>query len=195
MNTVTTYGSRFIRPAVLLSLIVFTFVLFSQPQAAEAADVPVDVGDIWFCDAGFQGGSCDTFIQPGDSVTWNWVGFLPHNVVECGPDWNKGLACTGGGGPDWASATQSSGSFNQPFNTSGVTYYLCTIHPLTMKGTITVASAVGGIAELPSATAFSIESPNSTSSGQQLLIALAAGGAAAVAALGGGLWYMRRRLA
>ena len=64
-----------------------------------------------------------------------------------------------------------------------------------MRGTITVAAAVGGIAELPSATSFSIESPNSASSGQQLLIALAAGGAAAVAALGGGLWYMRRRLA
>ncbi|MCI0855364.1 MAG: hypothetical protein J4N98_01640 [Chloroflexi bacterium] len=185
MNTVTTYGSRFIRPAVLLSLIVFTFVLFSQPQAAEATDTSIDVADIFFSPNA-------PVIQAGDKVTWNWVGILPHNVVECGPNWNKGLTCTGA---DWTSATQTSGSFNRPFNTPGVTYYLCTVHPTTMRGTITVASAVGGIAELPSATAFSIESPNSSSDGQRVLIALAAGGALAVAALGGGLWYMRRRLA
>ena len=193
MKALTAYGSRLVRPAVLLSLIVFAMALLSQPKAAEAGAGPtVDVGDLWFCESGFQGSSCDTFIEAGDIVTWNWVGFVPHNVVECGENWNKGLACTGA---DWSSATQVSGSFNRQFDTSGVTYYLCTVHPLTMKGTITVASAVGGIAELPSATAFSIESPNSTSSDQQLFIALATGGAAAIAAFGGVLWYLRRRLA
>ena len=187
------YGSRLVRPAVLISLIVFTFVMFSQPHAAEAGTgATVDVGDIWFCDSGFQGGSCDTFIEAGDTVTWNWVGFLPHNVVECGTSWNKGLACAGA---DWSSATQTSGSFSRQFDTPGVTYYLCTVHPITMKGTVTVASAVGGIAELPSAAGSSIESLNSTASGQQLFIALATGGAAAIAAFGGVLWYLRRRLA
>ncbi len=189
MKAFTAYGSWLLRPAVLLSLIVFTFVLFSQPQAAEAADTGVDVGDVWFCESGFQGSSCDTFIEAGDTVTWNWVGFVPHNVVECGDNWNKGFSCTGA---DWTSAIQTSGSYNRQFDTPGVTYYLCTIHPTTMKGTVTVASAVGGIAELPSETAFALQSPGSSSGGQQLLIALAAGGAAA--AVGSALWYMRRRL-
>lgn len=192
MKALTAYGSRLIRPALLISLIVFTFVLFSQPQAAEAADASVEVGDIWFCESAFQGSSCDIFVEAGDTVTWDWVGFLPHNVVECGDNWNKGLACAGA---DWGSATQTSGSFDRPFDTPGTTYYLCTVHPLTMKGTVTVASAVGGIAELPSVTAFSLENPNTTSNGRQLLIMLAAGGAAAVAAFGSAFWYLRRRLA
>ncbi len=191
MKTLTAYGSRLMLPAILISLIAFSFVMLSQPQAAEAADENVDVGDVWFCDPGFQGSSCDTFIEAGDTVTWTWVGFVPHNVVECGDNWNKGFACAGA---DWSSATQTSGSFDRQFNTPGVTYYLCTIHPATMKGTVTVGSAVGGIAELPSTAAFSIESPGTSSSSHRLLIALGAGGAAAVAVMGGALWYTRRGL-
>ncbi len=123
-------------------------------------------------------------IEADDTVTWTRVGGLPHNVVECGADWSKGLACTGA---DWSSAIQTSGSFNRQFDMSGVTYYRCTVQPTTMRGTVTVASAVGGIAELPSATAFTIESPDSPSSGPQLFIALAAGGAAEPATGGGAL--------
>ena len=192
MNAPTAHSSRLMRPAVLVSLIVFSFVLFSQPQAAEAADANVDVGDIWFCQSG---GACNTFIEAGDTVTWDWVGFLPHNVVECGENWSKGPTCSLDGGPDWQSTIKTSGSFNIPFDTPGVTYYLCTVHGIAMSGTINVASVVGGIAELPSATAFAIGSPDSTSNGPQLLIAIAAFGAAAVAAFGSALWYMRRRLA
>ncbi len=75
---------------------------------------------------------------------------MPHNVVECGANFSKGLACTGGGGPDWASSTQVSGTFARSFDTEGEFYYLCTVHPTTMRGKIVVSgAAVGGIAELP----------------------------------------------
>ena len=122
MKALTAHRSRLIRPVVLISLIVFTLVLFSQPQAAEAADANVDVGDVWFCEMAFQGSSCDVFIEAGDTVTWTWVGGVPHNVVECGDNWIKGPTCTGDGGPDWSSALLTSGSFDRQFDTPGTTY-------------------------------------------------------------------------
>lgn len=190
MNALTVYGARLVLPALLLVLVATSLVMLSQPQGVQAANAGVDVGDLWFCSSGFQGSSCDTFIEAGDTVNWNWVGVVPHNVFECGNNWSNASSCAGA---DWSSSTQTSGSFNRQFDTPGVYYYLCTLHPATMKGTVTVASAVGGIAELPSATAFTIESPNASSGSQGLFIALAAGGAAAVATFGGALLYMRRR--
>ncbi len=192
MNALTVFGARLVLPAALLVLVATSLVMLSQPRGVNAADAGVDVGDIWFCSSGFQGASCDTFIEAGDTVNWNWVGFLPHNVVECGNNWSKGLSCTGA---DWSSSTQTAGNFNRQFDTPGVYYYLCTVHPVTMKGTITVASAVGGIAELPSTTSVTFESPNASSGSRSLLVVLVAGGAAAVATFGGALWYARRRFA
>ena len=192
MNALTVYGARLVLPAVLLVLVATSLGMLSQPRGVNAAEAGVDVGDLWFCSSGFQGASCDTFIEAGDTVNWNWVGFLPHNVFECGNNWSNGPSCAGA---DWSSSTQTAGNFNRQFDTPGVYYYLCTVHPTTMKGTITVASAVGGIAELPSTTSVAIESPNSSSGSQGLLVALVAGGAAAVATFSVGLWYLRRKVA
>ena len=129
--------------------LLLTFSLSSGSGTANAGP-SIDVGDIWFCDVSFQNGVCETTVPAGSLVTWTWVGFVPHNVVECGANFSKGLACTGGGGPDWASATQTLGTFARLFDTQGEFYYLCTVHPTTMRGKIVVSgAAVGGIAELP----------------------------------------------
>ena len=192
MNAFTGYGARLVLPAVLLVLVATSFGMLSQPPGANAAESDVDVGDIWFSSSGFQGSSCDTFIEAGDTVNWNWVGFLPHNVFECGNNWSNGPSCAGA---DWSSSTQTAGNFNRQFNTPGVYYYLCTVHPVTMRGTITVASAVGGFTELPATTSVTLESPNSSSGSRGLLVAFVPGGAAAVATFGGAVWYARRKVA
>ncbi len=104
---------------------------------ADAANVSVSIGSNWFCSSAFQNGICDTNVNRGDTVIWNWTSGT-HNVTECGVNWGKGTSCTGA---DWASPTQSSGSsFSRPFNAAaGTTYYRCTIHPTAMRGRIIAA--------------------------------------------------------
>ena len=135
--------------ALAAAALLLMLSLSSGPDTANAGP-SIDVGDVWFCDVSFQNGVCETTVPAGSLVTWTWVGFLPHNVVECGTNFSKGLSCTGGGGPDWASSTQTSGTFARVFDTQGEFFYLCTVHPITMRGKIIVSgAAVGGIAELP----------------------------------------------
>jgi len=55
------------------------------PHTARAADTTIDTGNFWFCDPSFQGSVCDTTIQVGDTVTWNWVEGT-HTTTECGAD-------------------------------------------------------------------------------------------------------------
>ncbi len=130
----------FFRVNVRRSLIVLaaaTLLLafsFSSGSESAYAGPIISVGDEWFCDASFEGDTCETMVPTGTLVTWSWVGSLPHNTV----------------GPDWASSIQTSGTFARTFNTQGEFSYICTVHPITMKGKIIVSdAAVGGIAELP----------------------------------------------
>jgi len=104
-------------------------------RVADAANVSVDVGSNWFCSPAFQNGICDTNVNRGDTVTWNWLSGT-HTVTECGVNWSKGNSCTGA---DWSSPTQSSGTFVRPFNAAGTTYYRCLIHPTAMRGRVIVA--------------------------------------------------------
>jgi plastocyanin len=64
-------------------------------------------------------------IGKGTRVTWNWVGFLNHNVtVKKGP-------------VRFHSQTQARGSYTHRFTHKGVYHLYCTLHPW-MKMTITV---------------------------------------------------------
>lgn len=61
-------------------------------------------------------------VPVGGSVEWRWEdGAIPHNVVA----------------DDFASATQSAGTFTHVFDTAGTFSYVCKLHP-TMAGTVTV---------------------------------------------------------
>jgi len=64
-------------------------------------------------------------IDKGTKVTWNWKGYLNHNVhVKSGPS-------------KFHSPPQVQGSFSHVFNRRGTYHLYCTIHP-NMKETIVV---------------------------------------------------------
>ena len=65
-----------------------------------------------------------TTISAGRSVRWTNVGKLVHNVT----------------GPGFSSGSLKPGkSFTFRFGKAGTYKYKCTIHPATMRGTVTVA--------------------------------------------------------
>ena len=142
MRLATQWGwyMSFLRVSIRKSLMVLaaatlllTLSLSSGSETANAGP-SIDVGDNWFCDASHQFGVCVTNVTIGALVTWTWVGGAPHNVVA----------------DDFSSATQTTGTFARSFDTPGEYFYLCTVHPAFMQGTIVVSgTAVGGIAELP----------------------------------------------
>lgn len=100
--------------------------------------VRVQVGDIWFCNASFQGGVCDTKINVGDTVTWDFTGAnIAHTATECGascadptnnPLWDSGLI-----GPNSPSRI-----FSFTFTQAGTYLYYCQAHPGQQRGRIVV---------------------------------------------------------
>ena len=182
----------------LIFALVGGIAVFSMAQPAAAShpkDVTVLVGDFWFCDPTFQGGTCVTNILEGATVTWDFspMGIIEfHTTTECGagcpptnnPLWDSGQVGAGPGGPgDPTSYT---------FNTPGVYDYYCEVHPFTMKGQVVVGS-VGGIAEIDISAGGAIDALEPASGSSALTILVTAG--AAAAAVGVGMaWYVRRRL-
>ncbi len=126
-----------------LALLVVTAVSFDWQEGARAETTTViEVGDIWFCDSSFENGVCDTTVNVGDTVEWQWVGGADHTTTACsGSDFATCDAAQG-----WNSPVQSGGSFTHSFTTAGTFYYYkCLVHPGPstpfMRGKITVAPA------------------------------------------------------
>ncbi len=104
-------------------------------QGSIAGQVNVDAGMEWFGNSGFQNGVHEITIQAGDTVQWNIVEGV-HTVYECGDNWSGANSCTAAA---WSSdILTAGGTFSQQFNILGAFPYLCTLHPLTMRGVITV---------------------------------------------------------
>lgn len=115
---------KFTTPLKLVSGLVLALVLLA-PSAWAATHI-VTVGDNFFSPANLT-------IQVGDTVEWrNATGGMSHNVTA--------------NNRSFASVTATSFTFTQTFNTAGTVNYLCTIHPDTMNGVITVQ---GGPAPAP----------------------------------------------
>ena len=180
----------------LLLFAVAVVMLGVPAPSAEGATVAIDVGDTWFCDSshniGLGGTPCDTNISVGDTVSWNWTGILSHTATECGTNWSK-LSLFTCVGVDWDSPTQSSGSFQQTFNTAGTFYYLCEVHPTQMRGRIIVSTAVGGIAELPEVAEAPLTQPDSSGGNVVALAVVMAATVAGALTLAGAAWYARKR--
>ncbi len=171
-------ASFVVRPAAL-ALFAFALLIGAPAPSAEGATVTILVGDLWFCSAGFQNGVCPTTIRVGDTVSWDFPppGISAHTTTDCvgdcgslpfGTGWDSGLVVAGGP------------KFQHTFTSTGVFPYRCSVHPLQMRGQITVTGAVGGVAELPEldgSTAAQTEASDAT-----FTIAWAAGIAAAGAA-------------
>ena len=116
--------------------LIAALVSGGRSDVAQAATVTIDVGDFWFCDISFQGGVCETTIDVGDTVNWQWVGVISHTSTECGDSLD---ACPL---PHlWDSGIKTSGSFGFTFDSTGTFLYRCQIHPSTMRGRIVVEVA------------------------------------------------------
>jgi plastocyanin len=117
--------------------------LASDAAFASAPALAIDVGTEWFGDASFQDGVLEAAGSVGDTVQWNVIDGI-HNVYECGESWSDvGTSCSSA---DWHSETvlTQGSTFTHTFDTAGTVYYLCTIHPVTMRGKITIEGAGAG---------------------------------------------------
>ncbi|MFT5103806.1 MAG: hypothetical protein ACI86C_001466 [Candidatus Latescibacterota bacterium] len=83
---------------------------------------------IW--EQGVNGAAASRTIEPGDTVRWVWGNTAPHDVESTDPD----------APGDFSSGIQTGQGFvyEYTFTTESEIDYLCTIHPGTMFGTITI---------------------------------------------------------
>lgn len=179
------------RSAALFGLLTFVALMVGPTTpAAAATTVVVPTGDFWFCDPSFQGGVCETKIQVGDTVDWDFNGsFSFHTTTDCGVDCNSPTAT-----PLWDSGALLGGSFQFTFNQAGTYPYYCQIHPFTMQGQITVnPQPVGGFVVDLNLGQESLQTAQSSDSAHLGALAGAALGLMALVALGGAAWHARRR--
>ena len=121
-----------------IALAVVASLMLADDEAHGQTTVPVNVGDIYFCDPSFANGICETNISVGDTVMWNWVGSLPHTVTQCDATF---ATCPPTGGFDSGTMTGAGSTFSQPFNTAGTFPYQCNVHGAQMRGRVIVAAA------------------------------------------------------
>ena len=183
------------RSAALIGLLAFVaLVVGPSTPAAAATTVVVPVGDFWFCDPSFvpgQAGVCETKIQVGDTVEWDFNGsFSFHTTTDCGGDCDFPTAT-----PLWDSGLLLGGSYQFTFNQPGTYIYLCSVHPFTMQGQITVnpPQSVGGFVVDLDSVQEGLEAAQVSDSGHIDALAGAALAVIAVTALGSATWYARRR--
>src|SRR3990170_4845494 len=130
-----------------LSLIALAAVVhLPNHEALAQPATTIQVGDYYFCDSSYENGVCDTTVNAGDAVVWEWgpggsgVG-SSHTTTNCADSFTL---C--GGPREWDSVNplQTSGTFPHTFGAedAGQTFlYICQIHPLEMRGQINVLVA------------------------------------------------------
>jgi plastocyanin len=112
-----------------LAAVVAALALAAPP--AMAVDTTVRVGDDFFDPADIQ-------IDPGDTVTWEWVGIYGNHSVTSRPNQTESFdSDPGNNNPQHA---PGSTPFTHTFNQVGMTRYYCKLHPSTMNGTVTVGT-------------------------------------------------------
>lgn len=126
-------------------LVLITFSILANAQTTHT----VTVGNNFFSPANLT-------IQVGDTVRWTNAADNgpPHNVVG-----------------DWGSSTTAeSFTYEFTFTQAGVFDYLCTIHPASMRGTVTVEGGTGGGEADLSMSEVSVNNNVTYEPGDQLLI-------------------------
>ena len=114
---------------VLVPLVIFMQMLRGPDLTAHSNQTPdpanptvaVSIGDFFFSPSAIT-------ISGGDTITWTQNGSFAHTV-------------TGIGGTDssWDSGTLQPGEiYSRTFNMAGTISYICSIHPASMSGEITV---------------------------------------------------------
>jgi plastocyanin len=122
---------KLVRPAIVtFGVIALAFGLFTTaPASVSAATTSVAVGNFYFCSASFQGGTCPTTINVGDTVVWNFASATAtHTTTSDTGVWDSGNVNPGG-------------SYSHTFTQAGSFPYHCNVHPTQMKGTVIVQAA------------------------------------------------------
>ncbi len=107
---------------VVLALLVVVVVgfgatyLIGDPRRAEA----VEASTVVLADSGFEAPVIR--VAPGTEVTWQWVGRQAHDVS----------------GDGWGSSAMAGGEWSHTFDRAGTHDYVCSLHPLTMRGRVVV---------------------------------------------------------
>ena len=129
-----------LRSAALVALVALgglslsalaVFALGGAPGARAQPATTIDVGDFWFCDSSFEGTDCQTTINEGATVTWNFIqgtGDDAHTTTSDTGVWDSGQV-------------DAPGTFSLMFDTPGTFLYRCDTHPLVMGGSIIVLAA------------------------------------------------------
>jgi plastocyanin len=99
----------------------------------------ITVGDVYFCSPAFQGHLCETHVNVGDTVVWN---FSPasegHTVTACGPTSCAKLPAMPLFDSGIHSGSDADPTFRYTFTEAGTYLYVCRIHPFAQMGSIIV---------------------------------------------------------
>jgi plastocyanin len=133
----------------VIGITLLVAVAFVTQQSATAAEVGVQVGDVWFCDESYEGGVCETTIDAGDTVVWDFEGAnQPHTTTACGADcdaptnsplWDSGIIP--------GNSTGNDALFEFTFDQPGTYLYYCEVHPFLQRGKIVVQGAGGAVGD------------------------------------------------
>ena len=120
----------------LFALAAAVLLPAGRETLAQPATTAVQVGDYYFCDASYVNGVCETTVNEGDTVEWQFAGGQLHSTTECSDDHDTCSA------PHlWDSPLMDSGTFSYTFDTPGTYLYRCQAHPFEMRGQVTVLAA------------------------------------------------------
>jgi len=120
----------------LIALAAAVLLAAGRETLAQPATTTVQVGDYYFCDQSYVNGVCETTVNEGDTVEWQFAGSQLHSTTECSDDIETCSA------PHlWDSPLMDSGSFSFTFDTPGTYPYRCQAHPIEMSGQINVLVA------------------------------------------------------
>ena len=124
----------------------------------------VTIGDFFFCDPSLPFGACETVIDVGDTVLWDYSsGVVGHTTTYCGESCDSPID-----NPLWDSGFLRPGeSFSFTFTTPGTFLYYCSIHPIAMRATIVVqaeATPTRAPVLIPTATPAATAIPESAAS-------------------------------
>lgn len=137
-----------------LSLIALAGFALGGGSATHAqSTITIQVGDLWFCDPAFQSGVCKTTVSVSDTITWQDIDTSPsdiaHTVTQCGaicddpppmtPLFDSRSDPADDGQPAPFNTYLDGGEiYSFAFDSPGTYLYRCELHPVEMRGQITV---------------------------------------------------------
>ncbi len=150
-------GYPYILATACLSLIAAAGIALGGGSAAHSqATTTIQAGDLWFCDPSFENGICEREVRVGGTVTWQDIDSspidIPHTVTQCGTtcddpapvtplfDSRSDPADDGQSGPNNL-LLDGGETYSFTFGSPGTYLYRCELHPLQMRGKVTVLAA------------------------------------------------------